>query len=148
MEPSLDDSTTDTPLAMDLSQMADNQLAGPPPPAPRPTLRDTFQSIFLERTIPLSNGSPTDFQSPAASTGARNNLLPEILDMVITQMDLGAVMTLRNTNRSVYAAVDKNLMFAFILKHARVALRAILALELGKHITVWVLLSESVSTCG
>ncbi|KAM3423853.1 hypothetical protein BST61_g1250 [Cercospora zeina] len=101
---------------------------------PYPNLKDyTLDENELERTCPLDLGR--HHVDPQHDLGALNGLPLEILDDVLIQLDLRALMDFRAVNQRAMQVVDSIPQFRTIVKHSTSSLRGILSIEAGSDST-------------
>lgn len=97
-------------------------------------LNDHTLSHNLPPLRPKSENGPTN-TPPANSFGALGALPVELLNMILTEIDLGALVDFRCVDRRAAELVDHVPSYKAVTLHAPHALRGILSIETGRWIT-------------
>lgn len=107
---------------------------------------------LLRKCLPLDNGETIGSSSPAGSLGTLDHLPPEISAMILMQTDLQTLTNFRSVSSTARETVDNLLQYSNVMKHAPQTLRATLALEAAKYITLkhldTALMSNACEDCG
>lgn len=105
---------------------------------------------ILRQRLPLDN--ERDLSGPIGSLGLFDQLPPEIVSLIFTQVDLETLTRFRSVSRAGRDAVNNLFKYRNIMNHAPQILRATLALEAGKYITLTqldaALMSKACQDCG
>ena len=105
---------------------------------------------ILRQCLPLDN--ERDLSGPIGSLGPFDQLPPEIVSLIFTQVDLETLTRFRSVSRAGRDAVNNLFTYRNIMNHAPQILRATLALEAGKYITLTqldaALMSKACQDCG
>jgi hypothetical protein len=105
---------------------------------------------ILEHNLPLDNEK--DLSGVIGSLGPFSELPPEIVSMILMQVDIESLTKFRSVSRAARDAVDSLFKYRNIVTHAPQILRATLALKAGKYITLThldaALMSKVCQDCG
>ena len=106
---------------------------------------------LLEQRCPLDNGRhelEAYAGQPLADLGYLEKLPREVLDLLLLDLDLQSLKTLRSINRRARSAVDALWQYRDIVTHAIASLRAALSLQVASYVSCRTLHQELCSkTC-